>query len=605
VLGTHRAEWKSLLAHLEPQNGFNLNLSFVRDDQKTSPPPEWKNHCHLDLSEVFQYNGQCNLGPANIPNTETTSLAVSTTQPSNLKTVLVNDKDQRVDPQLASYTFDEWQLYHNIKRTKEPCRYHHLSKCTSKDCQYDHGRLSEAMMLVLLHITRATPCDDGSSCRDAECPYGHHCSRAGCDMRKCRFSTAAHGAAFDPSTAMSRPAFTIAPVMSTTSTTSTTLPIAAPTTTLAPRPAATARTPKIAVVSPSPGSNDTPNVSRVLINSKKQRIDPIIPRPSKLDLVRFMRLQNGPSPPCQSFFLSQCVSAGCGLDHTPLDASMTNIFAIGARQIPCQTGSECRDEGCTLGHHCQMRYCDNKDCKFPAALHNNDMIAALPPAPASPSPALTAASVLGPSRPRKVVKTTWSSKPKDTIEYVSAGASTTRLPGSRHSSPVKKQPKSSTRQNTPSHTGSSPACSVSNGRIDSTKSIDSWKAFAAASHVEHTRPNNTPAASTPTGPATVAPAGFDLIDFDFEDRVGIGEVQEQTMDPAAVFRRAVLARSETSSPAQTQAQAQNEQILFLSLATMPKSPPLMRSMLRKSLPSPLTTSRLRLPRIPYSGTLPN
>ena len=415
------------------------------------------------------------------------------------------------------------------------------------------------MMLVLLHITRATPCDDRSSCRDAECPYGHHCSRAGCDMRKCRFSTAAHGAAFDPSTAMSRPASTIAPVMSTTSTTSTTLPIAAPTTTLAPRPAATARTPKIAVVSPSPGSNDTPNVSRVLINSKKQRIDPIIPRPLKLDLVRFMRLQNGPSPPCQSFFLSQYVSAGCGLDHTPLDASMTNIFAIGARQIPCQIGSECRDEGCTLGHHCQMRYCDNKDCKFPAALHNNDMIAALPPAPASPSPALTAASVLGPSRPRKVVKTTWSSKPKDTIEYVSAGASTTRLPGSRHSSPVKKQPKSSTRQNTPSHTGSSPACSVSNGRIDSTKSIDSWKAFAAASHVEHTRPNNTPAASTSTGPATVAPAGFDLIDFDFEDRVGIGEVQEQAMDPAAVFRRTVLARSETSSPAQTQAQAQNQQ----------------------------------------------
>jgi len=77
--------------------------------------------------------------------------------------------------------------------------------------------------------------------------------------------------------------------------------------------------------------------------------------------------------------------------------------------------------------------------------------------------------------------------------------------------------------------------------------------------VEHTRPNYTPTASTTTGPATVAPAGFDLIDFDFEDRVGIGEVQEQAMDPAAVFRRTVLARSETSSPAQAQAQAQNEQ----------------------------------------------
>jgi len=100
---------------------------------------------------------------------------------------------------------------------------------------------------------------------------------------------------------------------------------------------------------------------------------------------------------------------------------------------------------------------------------------------------------------------------------------------------------------------------VSNVGIDLAKSINSWNAFAEASHVEHTRPNHTPAASTTTGPATVAPAGFDLIDLDFEDRVGIGEVQEQAMDPAAVFRRTVLARSETSSPAQAQAQAHNEQ----------------------------------------------
>jgi len=53
------------------------------------------------------------------------------------------------------------------------------------------------------------------------------------------------------------------------------------------------------------------------------------------------------------------------------------------------------------------------------------------------------------------------------------------------------------------------------------------------------------------GPATVAPAGFDLIDFDFEDRAGVQE-REQAVDYATALRRTAVARSGTSSPAQAQ-----------------------------------------------------
>jgi len=259
-------------------------------------------------------------------------------------------------------------------------------------------------------------------------------------------------------------------------------------------------------------------------------------------MTRFMQLQKSSKRPCQSFYLSQCSSPDCGLDHTPLDANITNIFAIGARQIPCEKGSECRDEGCILGHHCQVRYCDNKDCKFPAALHNLDMTTVQPPA----APAATATATILPRPRRKVVRTTWSSKPKDTIEHVSA-ANAAR-PGAQHAGSDKKQNRHNSRQTTPSQRSSSP------GRASrqSDKSITNWQAFAEASAADHKRPqhtqNATANASTPLV-TTVAPAGFDLIDFDYEDRLEATSEQEKAVESAAALRRNAMARSGTSSPA--------------------------------------------------------
>jgi hypothetical protein len=366
-------------------------------------------------------------------------------------------------------------------------------------------------------------------------------------MRKCRFPPAAHGEAFDPARATARPAASIANAATTTATntatntttiTTTTLATIS-TTTLAPQLAATAKTSKIADVSSPSIPNVVPNVSRVLVNSKKYRIDTPIPPPSKMDKIRYMQIPKTPMP-CPHFHLSHCGEEDCELSHAPLDAAMRNILAIGARQLPCENGANCRDEGCFFGHHCQIRYCDNEKCKFPRELHNIDRATAL-----SPPAATTALNTVPPRPARKIVKALWSSKPKDTIEYVSAAG--TNRPGSHHSSPARKQKGSRSRQTTPSQRSNSPPREV--------KSINSWKAFAEASHVDATKQQHIPAITTLPAPATAAPPAFDLIDFDFEDRADVGDGRVHAVDFASALRRTAMARSGTSSPRQATEQS--------------------------------------------------
>ena len=85
--------------------------------------------------------------------------------------------------------------------------------------------------------------------------------------------------------------------------------------------------------------------------------------------------------------------------------------------------------------------------------------------------------------------------------------------------------------------------------------MNNWQAFAEASAADHNAPHHHPVTigNASTAPiTTVAPAGFDLIDFDYEDRLETAGEQGQAVDFAAALRRNAMARSGTSSPAHVQ-----------------------------------------------------
>lgn len=111
-------------------------------------------------------------------------------------------------------------------------------------------------------------------------------------------------------------------------------------------------------------------ISRVLHNSKGQRIDSIIhPLPTLVHALRFKKQFNA------FHILGECPFNKCSFEHTPrLDKQAIEARQWIARQTPCHLGFQCRDEKCLRGHQCPHESCGriDKGCNFTSKMHNVD-----------------------------------------------------------------------------------------------------------------------------------------------------------------------------------------------------------------------------------------
>lgn len=104
--------------------------------------------------------------------------------------VLLNLNDERIDAALGKV---DPEAERSLKKRSEhgrPCHDFHIrGVCYTVTCPYSHEpRLSPQETLALRNRARLLPCIRGSSCRSAECWYGHMCPQEDCHLPStCRF----------------------------------------------------------------------------------------------------------------------------------------------------------------------------------------------------------------------------------------------------------------------------------------------------------------------------------------------------------------------------------------------------------------------------------
>jgi hypothetical protein len=108
----------------------------------------------------------------------------------------------------------------------------------------------------------------------------------------------------------------------------------------------------------------------VLQNSRGQRLDAIISPPQSLvKVLRDKKL-------CNPFhILGECPYTDCIFLHgVRLDEKGIEARRLLARQAPCLSGLQCKDEKCLLGHQCPDKVCAKigRVCRFTAEMHNVD-----------------------------------------------------------------------------------------------------------------------------------------------------------------------------------------------------------------------------------------
>jgi hypothetical protein len=128
-----------------------------------------------------------------------------------------------------------------------------------------------------------------------------------------------------------------------------------------------------------------PSDGSIRRNKKGQRIDPPTPEFKKDEVNRLKKLKL-----CNAHYLREdCPypDGKCSHDHLyKTTAKELETLKLVARMSACIHGSECPDPKCIYGHRCPFpeskdasmrgKTCINgKNCRFPDAMHNMDMIA--------------------------------------------------------------------------------------------------------------------------------------------------------------------------------------------------------------------------------------
>lgn len=131
-----------------------------------------------------------------VPKSKIISIAPEKTQQRPF--ILLNSYDDRLDEKLPQPDRASFDRFNEIveRNGKNFCNSFHLTgHCDSGDyCYHDHSsKLGSGELLVLRHKARSRPCTSGSTCRDFDCTYGHHCKYGQfCTLEKCYFSST-HG----------------------------------------------------------------------------------------------------------------------------------------------------------------------------------------------------------------------------------------------------------------------------------------------------------------------------------------------------------------------------------------------------------------------------
>lgn len=118
------------------------------------------------------------------------SLKQSSTWNPNKGIVLLNLNDERIDAALGKL---DPEAERSLKKRIEQCRpchdFHLRGLCYTSSCAYSHEpRLSPQETVALRHRARRLACSRGSSCRLADCWYGHMCPQEDCSFpNTCRF----------------------------------------------------------------------------------------------------------------------------------------------------------------------------------------------------------------------------------------------------------------------------------------------------------------------------------------------------------------------------------------------------------------------------------
>jgi hypothetical protein len=120
--------------------------------------------------------------------TTTTTNSSRAAFPAN-SVILLNSKDQRIDPTLKVDQRDVQFL-----KPKKLCNnFHLLGDCSNYMCNYNHDmKLNEKQFIALRYIARLAPCVAGLNCDDFDCISGHRCLNSPCTFAQCRFPDEMH-----------------------------------------------------------------------------------------------------------------------------------------------------------------------------------------------------------------------------------------------------------------------------------------------------------------------------------------------------------------------------------------------------------------------------
>lgn len=117
----------------------------------------------------------------------------------------------------------------------------------------------------------------------------------------------------------------------------------------------------------------------VPVNNAGQRLDTLIPPPSRSQLARF-KAHCKVKKLCNAFHLDGgCLQEDCEFDHRPIDQEMQHIVYYFSKLRPCNRNKNgtCRRLDCNRGHICQKPEClaagrKSKGCFFADNLHGID-----------------------------------------------------------------------------------------------------------------------------------------------------------------------------------------------------------------------------------------
>ena len=119
------------------------------------------------------------------------STALESTWGPETNNILLNIDNQRVDSQLGKLDPKAIDSYKKRTNKKKVCKWYHLDGVclNGSSCTYSHGpRLNAAELEVLRAKNRERPCENGSTCRNPRCHYGHMCPEFLCSRGNlCKF----------------------------------------------------------------------------------------------------------------------------------------------------------------------------------------------------------------------------------------------------------------------------------------------------------------------------------------------------------------------------------------------------------------------------------